>query len=37
MRNLAAVYRPTKLDDVVGQEDPKKVLRNHLQPKPKSG
>lgn len=37
MRNLAAVYRPTKLDDVVGQEDPKKVLRNHLQAKPKSG
>lgn len=37
MRNLAAVYRPAKLDDVVGQEDPKKVLRNHLQAKPKSG
>lgn len=37
MRNLAAVYRPTRLDDVVGQEDPKKVLRNHLQAKPKSG
>lgn len=37
MRNLAAIYRPTRLDDVVGQEDPKKVLRNHLQSKPKSG
>lgn len=37
MRNLAAVYRPTRLDDVVGQENPKKVLRNHLQTKPKSG
>lgn len=37
MRNLAAIYRPTRLDDVVGQEDPKKVLRNHLQAKPKSG
>lgn len=30
MRNLAAIYRPTKLDDVVGQESPKKILRNHL-------
>ena len=37
MRNLAAIYRPTKLDDVVGQENPKKVLRNHLNTKPKSG
>lgn len=37
MRNLAAIYRPAKLDDVVGQEDPKRVLRNHLQSKPKSG
>lgn len=37
MRNLAAIYRPTRLDDVVGQEDPKKVLRAHLQSKPKSG
>lgn len=37
MRNLAAVYRPTRLDDVVGQDSAKKVLRNHLQAKPKSG
>lgn len=37
MRNLAAVYRPTRLDDVVGQEDAKKVLRQHLNNKPKSG
>lgn len=37
MRNLAAIYRPTRLDDVVGQENPKRVLRNHLQAKPKSG
>lgn len=37
MRNLAAVYRPTRLDDVVGQDSAKKVLRNHLEAKPKSG
>lgn len=37
MRNLAATYRPTRLDDVVGQKDPKKVLRNHLATKPTSG
>lgn len=37
MRNLAATYRPTKLDDVVGQEQAKRVLRAHLNSKPKSG
>lgn len=37
MRNLAATYRPTRLDDVVGQEKPKTVLRSHLSNKPKSG
>lgn len=37
MRNLAAVYRPSRLDDVVGQENAKIVLRQHLQTKPKSG
>lgn len=37
MRNLAAVYRPTKLEDVVGQEQAKQVLRVHLKNKPKSG
>lgn len=37
MRNLAAIYRPTKLDDVVGQEQAKQVLRVHLDTKPKSG
>lgn len=36
MRNLAAIYRPTRLDDVVGQEGPKKVLRAHLATKPKA-
>lgn len=36
MRNLAATYRPTRLDDVVGQEQAKKVLRTHLDSKPKS-
>lgn len=37
MRNLAATYRPTVLDDVVGQEQVKRVLRTHLASKPKSG
>lgn len=37
MRNLAAIYRPTTLDDVVGQEQVKQVLRVHLKTKPKSG
>lgn len=37
MRNLAATYRPTRLDDVVGQEQAKTVLRAHLASKPKSG
>lgn len=37
MRNLAATYRPAKLDDVVGQEQAKQVLRVHLKTKPKSG
>lgn len=37
MRNLAAIYRPTRLDDVVGQESAKTILRKHLQTKPKSG
>lgn len=37
MRNLAAIYRPAKLDEVVGQEQAKQVLRVHLQNKPKSG
>lgn len=37
MRNLAATYRPSKLDDVVGQEQAKQVLRVHLRTKPKSG
>lgn len=37
MRNLAAVYRPSRLDDVVGQDAAKAVLRNHLSSKPKSG
>ena len=37
MRNLAATYRPTRLDDVVGQEQAKQVLRVHLKTKPKSG
>ena len=37
MRNLAATYRPACLDDVVGQEQAKQVLRVHLQNKPKSG
>lgn len=36
MRNLAAIYRPTRLDDVVGQDQAKTVLYNHLQNKPKS-
>lgn len=37
MRNLAAIYRPTSLDEVVGQEQAKTVLRTHIQTKPKSG
>jgi len=37
MRNLAAVYRPTRLDDVVGQEKAKAILRNHLSSSPSSG
>lgn len=37
MRNLAATYRPSKLEDVVGQEQAKQVLRVHLKNKPKSG
>lgn len=37
MRNLAATYRPQRLDDVVGQEQAKQVLRVHLKNKPKSG
>lgn len=37
MRNLAATYRPSRLDDVVGQEQAKQVLRVHLKTKPKSG
>lgn len=37
MRNLAAIYRPNRLDDVVGQEQAKQVLRVHLKTKPKSG
>lgn len=37
MRNLAATYRPNRLDDVVGQEQAKQVLRVHLRNKPKSG
>lgn len=37
MRNLAATYRPARLDDVVGQEQAKRVLRAHMQSKPKSG
>lgn len=36
MRNLAATYRPTKLEDVVGQEQAKAILRTHLASKPKS-
>ena len=36
MRNLAATYRPTKLDDVVGQEQAKAILTTHLASKPKS-
>lgn len=36
MRNLAAIYRPTRLDDVVGQEGAKQVLRTHLANKPKA-
>lgn len=37
MRNLAAFYRPECLDDVVGQEQAKQVLKVHLRNKPKSG
>lgn len=37
MRNLAAVYRPTRLEDVVGQEKAKTILRNHLNASPSSG
>ena len=36
MRNLAAIYRPTRLDDVVGQDSVKKVLRAQLDNKPKA-
>lgn len=36
MRNLAAIYRPSRLEDVVGQESAKTVLRNHLNTKPKA-
>lgn len=36
MRNLAATYRPTKLEDVVGQEQAKAILTTHLASKPKS-
>lgn len=36
MRNLAATYRPLKLDDVVGQEQAKAILLNHIANKPKS-
>lgn len=36
MRNLAATYRPTKLADVVGQEQAKTILANHLANNPKS-
>lgn len=36
MRNLAATYRPRRLDDVVGQEQVKAILRTHLATKPKS-
>lgn len=36
MRNLAAIYRPTQLDDVVGQDSVKKVLRAQLENKPKA-
>lgn len=37
MRNLAATYRPSRLEDVVGQEQVKQVLGVHLEAKPKSG
>lgn len=37
MRNLAATYRPSRLEDVVGQEQAKQVLQAHLRTKPKSG
>ena len=36
MRNLAAIYRPTRLEDVVGQDSVKKVLRAQLDNKPKA-
>lgn len=36
MRNLAATYRPTNLDEVVGQEQAKAILTTHLASKPKS-
>ena len=36
MRNLAATYRPTKLEDVVGQKQAKAILTTHLASKPKS-
>lgn len=36
MRNLAATYRPSTLDDVVGQEQAKAILMTHLTSKPKS-
>lgn len=37
MRNLAATYRPSRLEDVVGQEQAKRVLEVHIKIKPKSG
>lgn len=36
MRNLAATYRPTRIEDVVGQEQAKKILVTHINSKPKS-
>lgn len=36
MRNLAAIYRPTRLEDVVGQDSVKKILRAQLDNKPKA-
>lgn len=36
MRNLAATYRPSTLDDVVGQEQAKAILLTHLNSKPRS-
>lgn len=36
MRNLAATYRPIKIEDVIGQEQAKAILLTHLSNKPKS-